>query len=155
MVTTPLRKNPPVDATRVTRKLAAVKALAELTRSTVPDIVNMAYNEQNIGFGPNYIIPKPLDPRLLETVAPAVAKAAIASGVAQKTIADWDDYALQLNKRLGLDNQLMRAIGNKARKDPKRVVFVDGENIKDRGGLAATLGTGDVEVIMLPMLGGG
>jgi malate dehydrogenase (oxaloacetate-decarboxylating)(NADP+) len=111
-------------------KLAAVKALAELARSTVPDIVNMAYNEQNIAFGPNYIIPKPLDPRLLETVAPAVAKAAIESGVAQKTIKDWDDYALQLNKRLGLDNQLMRAIGNKARKDPKRVVFVDAENVK-------------------------
>jgi malate dehydrogenase (oxaloacetate-decarboxylating)(NADP+) len=111
-------------------KLAAVKALAELARSTVPDIVNMAYNEQNIAFGPTYIIPKPLDPRLLETVAPAVAKAAIESGVAQKTIKDWDEYALQLNKRLGLDNQLMRAIGNKARKDPKRVVFVDAENVK-------------------------
>jgi malate dehydrogenase (oxaloacetate-decarboxylating)(NADP+) len=111
-------------------KLAAVKALAELARLTVPDIVNMAYNEQNIAFGPTYIIPKPLDPRLLEIVAPAVAKAAIESGVAQKTIKDWDEYALQLNKRLGLDNQLMRAIGNKARKDPKRVVFVDAENVK-------------------------
>jgi len=111
-------------------KLAAVKALAELARTTVPDIVNMAYNEQNISFGPHYIIPKPLDPRLLEVVAPAVAKAAIASGVAQKKIEDWDEYVVQLNKRLGLDNQLMRAIGNKARKDPKRVVFVDAENVK-------------------------
>ncbi|MFN5334193.1 MAG: NADP-dependent malic enzyme [Bacteroidota bacterium] len=111
-------------------KLAAVKALAELAKTPVPDIVNMAYNEKNISFGPNYIIPKPLDPRLLSTVAPAVAKAAIESGVAQKKINNWDEYALQLNKRLGIDNQLMRAIGNKARKDPKRIVFSDAENIK-------------------------
>jgi malate dehydrogenase (oxaloacetate-decarboxylating)(NADP+) len=111
-------------------KLAAVKALAELAKTPVPDIVNMAYNEKNISFGPNYIIPKPLDPRLLSTVAPAVAKAAIESGVAQKKITNWDEYALQLNKRLGIDNQLMRAIGNKARKDPKRIVFSDAENIK-------------------------
>ncbi|MFY7839090.1 MAG: phosphate acyltransferase, partial [Lacibacter sp.] len=111
-------------------KLAAVKALAELTKTTVPDIVNMAYNEKNISFGPAYIIPKPLDPRLLSYVAPAVAKAAIESGVAQHTIADWDAYEEQLNKRLGIDNQLLRAIGNKARKDPRRVVFADAENVK-------------------------
>lgn len=111
-------------------KLAAVKALAELARTTVPDIVVMAYNEKNMTFGPNYIIPKPLDPRLLETVAPAVAKAAIESGVAQKKIENWEEYKIQLNKRLGIDNQLMRAIGSKARKDPKRVVFADAENVK-------------------------
>lgn len=111
-------------------KLAAVKALAELAKSPVPDIVNMAYNETNISFGPNYIIPKPLDPRLLSTVAPAVARAAMESGVARKHITNWEDYKLELNKRLGIDNQLMRAIGNKARKDPKRVVFADAENIK-------------------------
>jgi len=111
-------------------KMAAVKALAELTKSAVPDIVNMAYNNANISFGPNYIIPKPLDPRLLETVAPAVAKAAIESGMASKPITDWEEYANQLNKRLGIDNQLMRAIGSKARKDPKRVVFSDAENVK-------------------------
>jgi malate dehydrogenase (oxaloacetate-decarboxylating)(NADP+) len=111
-------------------KLAAVKALAEMAKTPVPDIVNMAYNEKNISFGPNYIIPKPLDPRLLSTVAPAVAKAAIESGVAQKKITNWEEYELQLNKRLGIDNQLMRAIGNKARKDPKRIVFSDAENIK-------------------------
>jgi malate dehydrogenase (oxaloacetate-decarboxylating)(NADP+) len=111
-------------------KLAAVKALAELAKTPVPDIVNMAYNEKNISFGANYIIPKPLDPRLLSTVAPAVAKAAMESGVAQKKITNWDEYALQLNKRLGIDNQLMRAIGNKARKDPKRIVFSEAENIK-------------------------
>ena len=111
-------------------KLAAVKALAELTKTPVPDIVNLAYNEKNISFGPNYIIPKPLDPRLLSTVAPAVARAAMESGVAKNPINDWEEYTLALNKRLGLDNQLSRVIGNKARKDPKRVVFADAENLK-------------------------
>jgi len=111
-------------------KLAAVKALAEMAKTPVPDIVNMAYNEKTISFGPDYIIPKPVDPRLLATVAPAVAKAAMDSGVAKNPITDWDAYELQLNKRLGLDNQLSRVIGNKARKDPKRVVFADAENLK-------------------------
>ena len=101
-------------------KLAAVKALANLAKSPVPDIVNMAYNQQNMAFGPEYIIPKPLDPRLLATVAPAVAQAAMDSGVAQKIITNTEAYQLELNKRLGLDNQLMRVISNKARKDPKR-----------------------------------
>jgi malate dehydrogenase (oxaloacetate-decarboxylating)(NADP+) len=111
-------------------KLAAVKALAELARSPVPDIVNIAYNEKTISYGPNYIIPKPLDPRLLSTVAPAVAKAAIESGVAGTTITNWDQYAIELNKRLGLDNQIMRILGNKARRDPKRVVFAEADNQK-------------------------
>lgn len=111
-------------------KLAAVKALAELTRTAVPDIVNMAYNQKSMSFGSDYIIPKPVDPRLLSTVAPAVAKAAIESGVAKKQIADWDAYAVELNKRLGLDNQLMRVIGNKARRDPKRLVFAEADNLK-------------------------
>ncbi len=111
-------------------KLAAVKALAELTKTPVPDIVNMAYNESNILFGPNYIIPKPLDPRLLATVAPAVAKAAMESGEAQVPITNWDNYINTLNKRLGLDNQVMRAIGNKARRDPKRIVFAEADNVK-------------------------
>jgi malate dehydrogenase (oxaloacetate-decarboxylating)(NADP+) len=111
-------------------KLAAVKALAELAKTPVPDIVNMAYNEKSISFGPLYIIPKPLDPRLLATVAPAVAKAAMESGVAKYPITDWEAYEVELNKRLGLDNQLLRVIGSKARKDPKRVVFADAENIK-------------------------
>lgn len=111
-------------------KLAAVKALAELAKAPVPDMVNLAYNEKNISFGPDYIIPKPLDPRLLSTVAPAVAKAAMESGVAKYPITDWDKYEQELNSRLGLDNQLSRVIGTKARKDPKRVVFADAENIK-------------------------
>jgi malate dehydrogenase (oxaloacetate-decarboxylating)(NADP+) len=111
-------------------KLAAVKALAELARTPVPDIVNMAYNESNITFGPNYIIPKPLDPRLLATVAPAVAKAAMESGEAQSPITNWPGYVTELNKRLGLDNQVMRILGNKARRDPKRIVFAEADNVK-------------------------
>lgn len=111
-------------------KLAAVKALADLAKTPVPDIVNMAYNQTNMSFGPEYIIPKPLDPRLLSTVAPAVAKAAIESGVAQKKITNWDAYILELNRRLGLDNQLIRVVGNKARKDPKRLVFAEADNQK-------------------------
>lgn len=111
-------------------KLAAVKALAELAKLPVPDIVNMAYGEKNIQFGPGYIIPKPLDPRLLSTVAPAVAKAAIDSGVAQISITDWESYKVVLNNRLGLDNQLIRVLGSKARKDPRKVVFAEADNIK-------------------------
>ncbi|MGZ3881383.1 MAG: NADP-dependent malic enzyme, partial [Flavisolibacter sp.] len=111
-------------------KLAAVKALAELAQTPVPDIVNLAYNTNNITFGPTYIIPKPLDPRLLSTVAPAVAKAAIESGVALKPIQDWDLYVNDLNKRLGLDNQVMRILGSKAKKDPRRIVFAEADNIK-------------------------
>lgn len=111
-------------------KLAAVKALAELAKTPVPDIVNLAYNEKNISFGPNYIIPKPLDPRLLATVSPAVAQAAMDSGLAQHPIQDWDAYVADLNKRLGLDNQVMRIVGNKARRDPKRIVFAEADNVK-------------------------
>ena len=111
-------------------KLAAVHALAELAKTSVPDIVNIAYNENNIIFGPSYIIPKPLDPRLLSTVAPAVARAAIESGVAQATITNWNSYGIELNKRLGLDNQIIRALGNKAKKDPKRLVFAEADNQK-------------------------
>ncbi|NLU94521.1 NADP-dependent malic enzyme [Chitinophaga sp. Ak27] len=111
-------------------KLAAVRALAEMAKSPVPDIVNLAYNERNIFFGPKYIIPKPLDPRLLSTVAPAVAKAAMESGVAHRPITDWEAYRNELNHRLGLDNQLFRVIGTKARRDPRKVVFAEADNLK-------------------------
>jgi Malic enzyme len=111
-------------------KLAAVKALADLARTAVPDIVNMAYNDKNINFGATYIIPKPVDPRLLATVSPAVAKAAIESGVAKYPITDWEAYTNDLNKRLGLENQVLRIMGNKARRNPKRIVFVDADNAK-------------------------
>ncbi|MEO8567806.1 MAG: NADP-dependent malic enzyme [Ginsengibacter sp.] len=136
-------------------KLAAVKALAGLAKLPVPDIVTMAYNEKNIVFGPNYIIPKPLDNRLLSIVAPAVAKAAMESGVARQPITDWNTYTVELNDRLGIDNQLLRMIGNKARKNPKRVVFAEAENqkilktaqlIQDEG-LAYPILLGDPKII--------
>jgi malate dehydrogenase (oxaloacetate-decarboxylating)(NADP+) len=111
-------------------KLAAVHALADLAKTPVPDIVNMAYDEKTISFGPRYIIPKPFDPRLLSTVAPAVARAAIESNVAQIKIDNWETYAIELNKRLGLDNQLIRALGAKAKSDPRRLVFAEADNIK-------------------------
>ncbi|SKB73450.1 NADP-dependent malic enzyme [Dyadobacter psychrophilus] len=111
-------------------KLAAVHALADLAKKSVPDIVNLAYNETNIVFGKNYIIPKPVDPRLLTTVAPAVAKAAIETGVARKTITDWDAYEQELSSRLGRNEQISRVILNKAKLAPKRVVFADAENIQ-------------------------
>lgn len=111
-------------------KLAAVHALAEMAKSAVPDIVNLAYNEKTISFGPEYIIPKPIDPRLLPSIAPAVAKAAMDSGVAREPINNWEEYEIELNQRLGLDNQLSRVIGAKARQDPKRVLFADAENAK-------------------------
>ena len=110
-------------------KLAAVYALADLAKKPVPDIVNMAYGKDNLVFGREYIIPKPVDPRLLTTVAPAVARAAMETGVAKFPIQDWDAYENQLSKRLGLDNTLTRAIINKAKQDPKRVVLADAENL--------------------------
>ncbi|MDI9358456.1 MAG: NADP-dependent malic enzyme [Phycisphaerales bacterium] len=111
-------------------KLAAVHALANLAKTTVPDIVNLAYKEKNLSFGQQYIIPKPFDPRLISTVSPAVAKAAMQSGVAKKNISDWDEYEMQLKKRLGLDDQIMRALSIRAKRGPKRLVFADAENQK-------------------------
>lgn len=111
-------------------KLAAVYAIASLAKSPVPDIVNMAYNNKNMSFGPEYIIPKPLDPRLLVTISPAVAKAAMESGVAHQDITNWEEYIDQLNGRLGLDNQIIRVMGNKAKREPKRLVFAEADNQK-------------------------
>ena len=111
-------------------KIAAVKALASLAKDYVPEIVSKAYNLESILFGREYIIPKPLDPRLIVTVAPAVAKAAIASGVAQKPIKNWEEYERELNNRLGLDNKLIMTIRSKAQQAPKKVVFADGNDLK-------------------------
>ncbi len=111
-------------------KLAATYALADLAKKPVPDLVNLAYGESNMLFGRTYILPKPVDPRLLSTVAPAVAKAAMDSGVARLPISDWDAYEQQLARRLGQDNQISRVILTKAKADPKRVVFADAENLK-------------------------
>jgi len=111
-------------------KIAAVKALAELAKEDVPEIVTTAYQKQNIVFGREYIIPKPLDPRLITTVAPAVAKAAIDTGVARNPINNWEEYKNHLRQRLGLDNQLIRVIRTKARQDPKKIVFAEAENFQ-------------------------
>lgn len=111
-------------------KLAAVRALAALAKEAVPDIVNVAYNEKNLHFGPHYIIPKPVDPRLLVTVSPAVAKAAIDSGVAKKTIEDWEAYESELYQRFGTGENLLRVLITKAKQNPKKVVFAEAENLK-------------------------
>ncbi|WP_432711902.1 NADP-dependent malic enzyme [Pedobacter sp.] len=111
-------------------KIAAVKAIADLAKKSVPEAVIMAYNEKNIKFGKEYIIPKPNDFRLMTNVSVAVAKAAIASGVARKIITDWDAYTEELKLRLGKDDAIMRAITSKAKSDPKRVVFAEADNYK-------------------------
>lgn len=111
-------------------KIAAVKAIADLAKENVPEAVNMAYNAKNIKYGKDYIIPKPIDFRLITSVAPAVAKAAMDSGVARIDITDWEQYKIDLQKRLGKDDALMRSITNKAKSDPKKVVFAEADNYK-------------------------
>ncbi|HZL10027.1 MAG TPA: NADP-dependent malic enzyme [Prolixibacteraceae bacterium] len=110
-------------------KVAAVHAIAELAKKPVPEVVTAAYNTKHLSFGRQYIIPKPLDPRLLITVAPAVAKAAMESGVARKPISDWEKYDDDLRQRMGLDNKLIRGLTEKARENPKRVVFAEANHI--------------------------
>lgn len=111
-------------------KLAAARAIAELAKEPVPEEVNQAFQSGNLTFGPDYIIPKPTDPRLIEIVAPAVAKAAMDSGIAKKPIQDWDVYKESLRMRLGIGNPLIRQIKAKAKKNVKRIVFADAENYK-------------------------
>ncbi len=111
-------------------KLAAVKAIAELAKMPVPEEVNTAYNARNFKFGKDYIIPKPVDSRLITTVSTAVAKAAIESGIAGKHITDWDAYHEELISRLGKEDKLMRALSGKAKSEPKRVVFAEADNYK-------------------------
>lgn len=111
-------------------KLAAVHALARLAKEPVPDMVVKAYGADKIQFGREYLIPKPLDPRLITTVSPAVAKAAIASGMAKKPITDWEAYNLELQKRIGIDQKLMSRVIDRAKKNPKRVVFAEATHIK-------------------------
>jgi malate dehydrogenase (oxaloacetate-decarboxylating)(NADP+) len=111
-------------------KLAATLAIAGLAKEAVPDYVNLAYGSKNLSFGPDYIIPKPIDNRLISAVSSAVARAAIESGVAKKTISNWDAYMAELENRLGKDNKLMRSLANKAKSNPKRVVFSEADNYK-------------------------
>lgn len=111
-------------------KLAAVRAIADLAKKPVPEAINLAYNTNNLKFGKDYIIPKPMDQRLITEVSSAVAKAAIDSGVARQTITDWDAYREQLRLRIGADDRLLRNIANKAKQNPKRVVFAEADNYK-------------------------
>jgi len=108
-------------------KIAAAYALADLAKKEVPEAVNIAYHSKNLTFGPEYIIPKPLDPRLITTVAPAVAKAAMKTGMARKPINDWEAYEIELMKRMGIYNQLVNVVRMKANQDPKKIVFANAD----------------------------
>ena len=120
-----------VRATKINEemKMAAVRALAALAKEHVPEQVNIAYGETKLNFGREYIIPKPFDPRLITMVAPAVAKAAMASGVALHPITDWEKYESELLERLGSDNKMVRLLINRAKTDPKRVVFAEADHL--------------------------
>ncbi|MTI26613.1 NADP-dependent malic enzyme [Fulvivirga kasyanovii] len=111
-------------------KLAAVRAIADLAKEPVPDMVSKAYGDNKIVFGKEYLIPKPLDPRLITTISPAVAKAAMESGVARIEIKDWDQYHIELQQRIGIDEKLMSRIINRAKKNPQRVVFAEAHDLK-------------------------
>jgi malate dehydrogenase (oxaloacetate-decarboxylating)(NADP+) len=111
-------------------KLAAVKALAELAKEPVPDLVFKAYGTDKIEFGPEYLIPKPLDPRLITTIAPAVARAAMETGMATAPITDWKKYERDLLKRIGINQKLTSRLTDRAMKNPKRVVFANADNYK-------------------------
>ena len=107
-------------------KLAAVRAIANLAKQPVPDVVNDAYHVNNLTFGPDYFIPKPVDPRLITEVSCAVARAAMESGVARKHIEDWDAYCLYLRELMGYESKLTRQLYDIARRNPQRVVFAEG-----------------------------
>lgn len=120
-----------VRATKINEemKMAAVVALANLAKEPVPEQVNIAYGETHLAFGRDYIIPKPFDPRLIGEVPPAVAKAAIESGVAKEPIDNWEKYKDELLERLGSDNKIVRLLTNRARMNPKRVVFAEADQL--------------------------
>ena len=118
-----------VRATKINEdmKMAAVRALADLTKEPVPEQVNITYDTTRLAFGKDYIIPKPFDPRLITTIPPAVAKAAMESGVAKAPIKDWDAYVEGLHQRSGNDNKIVRLLHNRAKVNPKRIVFAEAE----------------------------
>jgi len=120
-----------VRATKINEamKMAAVKALANLAKEAVPEQVNIAYGETKLNFGREYIIPKPFDPRLITTVPPAVAKAAMESGVATDPIKDWDKYRDELLERMGSDNKIIRLLVNRAKTNPKKIVFAEADHL--------------------------
>ncbi len=120
-----------VRATKINEamKMAAVKAIAALAKEHVPEQVNIAYGATKLTFGREYIIPSPFDPRLITVVAPAVAKAAMESGVAQNPIQDWKKYEQELLDRMGNDNKMVRMIADRAKMDPKRIVFAEADHL--------------------------
>jgi malate dehydrogenase (oxaloacetate-decarboxylating)(NADP+) len=120
-----------VRATKINEEMkkAAVVALAELAKESVPEQVNIAYGETKLTFGRDYIIPKPFDPRLIAAVPPAVAKAAMESGVATAPITDWEKYKDELLERMGSDNKMIRLLTNRARTNPKRIIFAEADQI--------------------------
>ncbi len=120
-----------VRATKINEemKMAAVLALAQLAKEPVPEQVNIAYGETRLNFGPEYILPKPFDPRLIAKVPPAVAKAAMESGVARKSITDWQAYEDELMERMGNDNKISRLLMNRAKTNPKRIVFAEADHL--------------------------
>jgi malate dehydrogenase (oxaloacetate-decarboxylating)(NADP+) len=130
-------------------KLAAVRALAELSREPVPDMVNKAYGDNTLAFGRTYLIPKPLDPRLITTISPAVARAAMESGVARLPISDWATYEDQLRARLGVNQKLMNRLTSAARANPKRVVFAEADNYKTLKAAQIVLDEGICKPILL------
>jgi malate dehydrogenase (oxaloacetate-decarboxylating)(NADP+) len=120
-----------VRATKINEemKMAAVHALADLAKHPVPEQVNIVYDEVNLSYGEEYIIPKPFDPRLIYEIPPAIAKAAMDSGVALEPITDWDAYRDELMERLGTGNKIIRLLHNRAKSDPKRVVFAEADHL--------------------------
>jgi malate dehydrogenase (oxaloacetate-decarboxylating)(NADP+) len=130
-------------------KLAAVYALAELAKEDVPEQVNTAYKVSNLTFGREYIIPKPLDPRLITHVAPAVAKAAIETGVARRVITDWKAYEIELMKRMGLYDKLVDDIRSRARQNPKTILFADANNFKVLKAVQAVMNEGIAKPVVL------
>jgi malate dehydrogenase (oxaloacetate-decarboxylating)(NADP+) len=120
-----------VRATKINEemKMAAVKALARLAKEPVPEQVNIAYAETRLNFGRDYIIPKPFDPRLIAEIPPAVAKAAIESGVAQNPITDWEAYKEELLERMGSEDKITRLLINRAKQNPKRIVYAEADHL--------------------------
>lgn len=120
-----------VRATKINEEMkkAAVLALAELAKEPVPEQVNIAYGETKLAFGRDYIIPKPIDPRLIAFVPPAVARAAMESGVATKPILDWEKYREELLSRMGSDNKIIRMMYNRAKINPKRIIFAEADHL--------------------------
>lgn len=137
-------------------KIAAVYALARLAKESVPEQVNIAYGERKLVFGRDYLLPKPFDPRLITEIPPAVAKAAMDSGVATEEITDWDKYRDELNDRMGSDNKLIRLLVNRAKTAPKRVVYAEADQlnvlktaqIAHEEGIAIPILLGNKEIIL-------